>query len=254
MATAIDLGGKWALITGGGNGIGRAIAARLAQAGAGVIVADLRIADAEEAAEEIAAETGGDAVGLGVDVADPASVEALAADITRRGLPLDILVNNAGVMERTGIADPGLIDSWKRVTGVIADGTAYVSHTFVDRLIASQGVIVNTASINSFAVATTAAAYVAAKGAVAQLTKVMAVDLAAKGVRVNAVAPGIIATAMTADTRDDPDAIGRFLAAVPMGRVGAPEEVADAVLFLSSDLARYITGEILAVDGGYLAR
>ena len=254
MTVAIDLSGKWALVTGAGRGIGLSIARRLAEAGANVILCDLAADTVEHAAAELARTSGAATLGLPVDVSDRDSVHALAAELEARDLPLDILVNNAGVMERVRIGDPDLMDSWDRVIGVIATGTAYVSHALVDRLTASRGVIVNTASINSFAAATTAAAYVAAKGAVGQLTKVMAVDLATAGVRVNAVAPGIIATAMTADTRADPAATERFLSAVPMGRVGTADEVADAVLFLASGLARYVTGVVLPVDGGYLAR
>jgi NAD(P)-dependent dehydrogenase (short-subunit alcohol dehydrogenase family) len=245
MPVTIDLTGKRAFVTGAARGIGRAIAERLAEAGATVVLAD-RLAD--DVAATAAAIPGATAHAL--DVTDKAAVWAMAEAVGA----VDILVNNAGVMERTGIGGDGLMESWDRVTAVIASGTAYVSHAFLPGLIARQGCIVNTASINSFVAATTAAGYVAAKGAVAQLTKAMAVDLAPQGVRVNAVAPGIIATPMTEDTRADRAALDGFLARVPMGRVGQPAEIADAVAFLASDRASYITGEILAIDGGYLAR
>lgn len=246
------LAGRIALVTGAGRGNGAAIARGLAQAGARVIVTDIDRQTAHDTAAAIS-RAGGEARGYALDVTDEAGCRALAADIALLVGPLRILVNNAGIFLRGGFAAPGGAERWASTMAVNVQGTFNVTMAFLEQLRQTRGTIVNVASTNSFVAPAGSGAYPVSKGAIAQFTRGLAAELAPDGVRVNAIAPGIIATAMTEVTRADPQRLGAFLAHVPMKRVGQPDELAGPVVFLCSDAASYVTGAILPVDGGYLA-
>ncbi|MCR9220979.1 MAG: SDR family oxidoreductase [Alphaproteobacteria bacterium] len=237
--------GRTALITGGGGGIGAAAAARFAAAGATCFVGDLGLSE----------ETTVDGVRRRpLDVSDRASVErfvrAAEAEVGR----LDILVNSAGVREITPFLelDP---EEWRRVLAVNLDGVFHASQVFARALTARErgGVIVNLASVAGLMGVPDRPAYVASKHGVVGLTREMAMELGPYGVRVNAIAPGSVRTPMTARFFDDPALVERLEAGHPLGRVAEPEEIADAILYAASDLAGFMTGAVLTVDGGYSA-
>ena len=228
--------GAHALIAGGASGIGAAIAQALAEAGCRVIAADLPGAPAPKDRRIEAAE---------VDVTDEGSVRALAAGLDR----LDILVNAAGIIRRGAEYEP---DVFARVLDVNLLGTMRLCTACRPLLAKQGGSIVNIASMLSFFGGGLVPGYSASKGGVAQLTKSLAIGWAGEGIRVNAVAPGWIATPLTQALQDDPDRSAPILARTPLGRWGRPEDVTGAVIFLCSPAAAFITGVILPVDGGYL--
>lgn len=241
-----------AVITGAGQGNGAAIARGLAAAGARVALADINAAAVRAVADEIVAQ-GGTALTEEVDVTDPGAVTAFAATVRRALGPASVLVNNAGVIRRLPIDDPGYETAWSAVFSVNVDGSRNMLRAFLDQLTETRGSVVNLGSVMSLTGGAGLSAYAASKGAVAQFTKALAHDLSPRGVRVNAILPGVIETPMTETTRADPDAIARFMAHTPMGRVGRPEELVGPVLFLASEAASYVTGALIPVDGGYLA-
>jgi NAD(P)-dependent dehydrogenase (short-subunit alcohol dehydrogenase family) len=246
------LDGRIAVVTGAGQGNGRAIALGLAAAGAAVAVSDIDPDTAGRTAGEIEV-AGGRAFASRVDVADRDACGRFAEEIRELLGDAAILVNNAGINCRKPIGEPDFEEAWDEVFRINVDGTRNMVRAFLPQLRATRGAIVNLGSIMSFTAGPGASAYAATKGAIVQFTRGLAHDLAPDGVRVNAIAPGVIATAMTEVTRADPAKIGRFMAHTPMGRVGEPEELVGPVLFLVSDMASYVTGAILPVDGGYLA-
>jgi NAD(P)-dependent dehydrogenase (short-subunit alcohol dehydrogenase family) len=243
--------GRLALVTGGGHGNGAAIARGLAAAGAEVIVTDIDKDAARTIADSIVAD-GGKARGFALDVTDEEGCRKLAQDLSLLVGPIRILVNNAGIFLRGNLVAPDGRERWEKTMAVNVQGPFNVTMAFVEQLKMTKGTIVNIASINSFVAQAGSGAYPVSKGALAQFTRGLASELAPDGVRVNALAPGLIATAMTEPTRADPKRLEAFLAHVPMKRVGEPEELAGPVVFLCSDAASYITGAILPVDGGYL--
>ena len=243
--------GRLALVTGAGHGNGAAIARGLAASGAEVIVTDVDKDAARTIADSIVAD-GGKARGFMLDVTDAESCRTLARDVSLLVGPIRILVNNAGIFLRGNLVAEDGRERWDRTMAVNVQGPFNVTMAFVEQLKLTRGTIVNIASINSYVAAAGAGAYPVSKGALAQFTRALASELAADGVRVNALAPGLIATAMSEPTRADPKRLEAFLAHVPMKRVGEPEELAGPVVFLCSDAASYITGAILPVDGGYL--
>jgi NAD(P)-dependent dehydrogenase (short-subunit alcohol dehydrogenase family) len=234
--------GKIALITGGTGGIGAAIARQLAQLGAEVTVTG---ATPDEAAKARAA-CGYDARhAIAVDVRDERAVSDCIGHFTR----LDILVNCAGAIRRTAEHDPAVFAD---VININLNGTMRMCAAARPLLASSAGCIVNTGSLYSFLGGPHAPGYTASKGGVAQLTKSLAAAYAAEGIRVNAIAPGWIVTAMTQPVRDDANKVAAIIARTPLGRFGEPAEVANAAVFLCSPAAAFITGVILPVDGGYL--
>lgn len=248
---ATAFAGRVALVTGAGRGIGQAVALALASAGATVAVADLDAANAQATAADIRG-AGGKAAGYRLDVTDPAACAALAATVAAEWGAISLLVNNAGVLLRVPHDAPGAADAWHRTLDVNLNGTFNVTSAFTAQLKATRGAIVNLSSIHAFVATGVSAAYSASKGAIAQYTKAMAGELAPFGVRVNAVAPGMIRTPMTEVTTANPASNAGFLRHVPLARAGQPAEIAGAVLFLASDAASYVTGVVLPVDGGYL--
>lgn len=239
------------LVTGGGSGIGRAVCEMAASEGARVAVGDL---DAERAAETAAAirAAGGEAHAIQVDVADPAAaarfVEAAETALGR----LDVLVNAAGIREIAPVLELSF-EEWTRVITVNLSGTFLPSQAFGRRVVARQGTgrIVNIASTLGLMAAPQRAAYVTSKHGVVGLTKQMALELGEMGIRVNAVAPGVIRTNLTERYFQDPAMTETIRSLHAVGRWGEAEEVARAILFLAAEENGFITGSVLAVDGGW---
>jgi meso-butanediol dehydrogenase / (S,S)-butanediol dehydrogenase / diacetyl reductase len=240
------------LVTGAGAGIGAAIARGFGRAGATVIATDLDGAAAAQVAADIV-DAGGLAHAWPLDVCDAGQCEALAARIDATHGPVSVLVNNAGVLLREPFGSPQAMSAWRRTMEVNVQGTCNVTTAFLEQIKTTRGSIVNVASINAFVAPGASTAYSTSKGAIAQFTKALAVELAPCGVRVNAIAPGMILTAMTQSTTTDPAKSRAFLNHVPMGRSGDAEELVGPVLFLASSAASYMTGVVMPVDGGYLS-
>lgn len=243
------LAGKLALVTGAGSGIGRAICAAYAQAGARVIATDVDLRACERTLARVR-ELGGDGLAYTLDVTDAGAALALAERVGRDAGDVDVLVNNAGVIIREGLDSPRVEANARRMMEVNYFGAFHAIRAWLPALRRRHGCIVNVASGAALSGLPGTVGYSASKGALKMLTQSMAADLAGDGIRVNAVAPGIVDTPMTDATRGDPERLARFLARIPARRVGRPEEVAGPALFLASDLASYVNGVTLPVDGG----
>ncbi len=248
----ISMQDKRVLVTGAGRGLGAAIAQGFANQGAAVIVADVDAALAEATAQAIRG-AGGKALPAVLDVTDAAAVRAYAQRSATEHGNLDILVNNAGISARAPFDDPNTPEIWERVMGVNLQGTFNVTHAFVEQLKATRGAIVNLCSIVAYGCSISTAGYVVSKGGVRSFTEVLARDLAPHGVRVNAVAPGLMETEMTAGQRAQAQGTDWYMKRAPMARAGRADEIVGPVLFLASDMASYVNGVVLPVDGGYLA-
>jgi len=240
------------LVTGAGQGNGRAIAAGVAATGAKVIVTDVRQDTAEVAAEEIRT-GGGKAWAYQLDVTDPTACSELAKRVQVEVGPANVVVNNAGIIIRETIDSPRAHENWRRVLDVNVNGIFNVVHAWLPALRQTRGNIINVASIASFVGVGSTLGYSPSKGAVKLFTQALARDLAPDGIRVNAIAPGVIETPMTSSTREDPNKLAGFMTRTPLGRVGQPEELIGPVIFLASSMASYVNGVILPVDGGFLA-
>lgn len=251
MAISFDLTGKRALVTGANTGIGQAIAVALAEAGA-----DIALAGRSEPAETIAliAATGRKVVDLRVDLGSIAPVEGLVSAAAEALGGIDILVNNAGIIRRNDLAD-FTEEDWDAVVDTNLKTLFFLSQA-VARLMMAQGSgkIINIASLLSFQGGIRVPSYAAAKSGVAGLTRALANELAPAGVQVNAIAPGYIATNNTAALQADETRNRQILERIPTGRWGRPEDIAGAAVFLASPASDYVTGHVLAVDGGWLAR
>jgi NAD(P)-dependent dehydrogenase (short-subunit alcohol dehydrogenase family) len=247
----INLSGQLAVVTGAAQGNGAAIAAGLAAAGASLLLCDLNGDGAEEKAAQIRA-SGRQAQGFSLDVTDAQACASFASHVAETNGAVSILINNAGIIRRRAPDEGDFLEVLNTQVDVNLKGTANMVVACLEQLKETKGRIVNIASIASFVSYKNSASYSASKGAVAQLTRGLANDLAKDGVRVNGIAPGVIATPMTEITRADANALAPFLNHTPMGRVGQPGELVGPVLFLTSDLSSYVTGAIIPVDGGYL--
>jgi meso-butanediol dehydrogenase/(S,S)-butanediol dehydrogenase/diacetyl reductase len=241
-----------ALVTGGGSGIGRATCQLFAREGARVVAADIRLARAEETAA-LVGEAGGSALAIEVDVADAASVEAMAARALEAFGRVDVLVNNAGV----SIGDDILTiseETWDTNLNIVLKSVFLCSKALLPQMLdRRKGAIVNIASVNGLT-GIGEEAYSAAKAGMINLTQNMAVKYGPSGVRVNVIAPGTIRTPIwAARVEQDPRVFDKLSAWYPLGRVGEAEDIAKAALFLASDDAAWITGTTLTVDGGLLA-
>ncbi len=239
------LKGKLALITGAGSGIGEGIARAMAAEGAQVIVADVNGANAERVAIAI----GGDATAYTLDVSDRSACDSMA----RLFGPISILVNNAGIIRRGKLESNTARADWDFTMAVNLDGPYNMVTAFLEQLKQTKGSVINIGSIQSFVALPNSAAYTTSKGGVRALTKALAIELSPQGVRVNAIGPGMIATPLNADARQNPDYMANFAQRIPLGRLGEPADIAGPAVFLASDMARYITGVTLPVDGGFLA-
>lgn len=243
--------GRSVVVTGAARGNGAAIAIGFAKLGATVWACDVLDEELAKTVEGITA-AGGLAHGRRLDVTDRDACHALASEIAAAG-SISVLVNNAGIIRRLPITDEAFNDAWDQLLSVNATGTLNMVQAFLAQLEESKGAVVNLASIMSHVAGPNLVAYAASKGAVAQLTKALAGELAPRGIRVNAIAPGVISTPMTEATRQNPDAINAFMMHTPLRRPGEPEELVGPVTFLASPDASYVTGIVMPVDGGYLA-
>ncbi len=247
MNAAFSLNGRRALVTGANTGIGQAIAIGLAQAGAEVLCAGRRACD--ETVAQIT-ETGGTASSVLVDFADPMAGQSLFD-----GAGIDILVNNAGIIRRADAVDFTEAD-WDAVMDVNLKALFFTTQAFAKAVLArgGQGAVVNIASLLSFQGGIRVPSYTASKHGVVGLTKLLANEWAAKGINVNAVAPGYIETNNTEALRADADRNRAILERIPAGRWGQAEDIAGAAVYLCTPAAKYVHGAVLNVDGGWLAR
>lgn len=249
---AFDLTGKVAVVIGGTSGIGRAIAHGLAAAGADVVATSRRAEQVAETAAEIR-ELGRNSLEVTSDVSDRASLDYLLKKCVAEFGQVDILVNSAGKTKRTPTIDVDDAE-WNDILDTNVTGTLRACQVFGRHMLERKyGRIVNIASLSSFVALYEVAAYAASKAAVAMLTKSLAIEWAPHGVNVNAIAPGVFRTALNQKLLDETDRGKEFLLRTPMKRFGKVEELAGAAVFLSSDAASFITGEVLVVDGGFLA-
>lgn len=246
------LTGKLALVTGAGRGLGAAIADGLAQHGASVILTDIDHENVEAQAESLR-KKGFKAAALPLDVTDRKSVQILADKIMADYGRLDVLVNNAGVAGRASFDQDEVVNVWDKIIAVNLQGVFNVSHALVPALKAAKGNVVHLCSVAGFVSGGSTTGYVVSKGAIRSLTQVMARDLASAGIRVNAVAPGIMMTEMAVAQLNRPGGTDWFMNRVMLKRIGKAHEIVSPVVFLASDMASYITGTILPVDGGFLA-
>ena len=253
VADLLDLTGKVALVTGASGGIGRGIARRLAEAGAAIAVhyrggRD----DAEALAAEIAGR-GGKALAVQAELTEPAAVERAVQAVAEALGPVDILINNAARQTHSTVRDMSL-GEWQGMLAANLDGVFLITKRVIDLMIARNqgGAIVNIASIEGLHPALTHGHYATSKAGLIMFTRALALEFGRHGIRANAVSPGVI-------RRDGieaawPEGVKRWMDAVPLGRMGEDEDVADAVLFLAAPASRFITGANLVVDGGITAR
>ncbi|MCB1502988.1 MAG: SDR family oxidoreductase [Bauldia sp.] len=247
------LDGRVALVTGGAQAIGLACVDALSEAGARVVIADYNAGQAEQSRDALKAK-GRDVEMAVLDVTDSARVEAVADDIVKRHGKIDILVNNAGIARSETPAETVTDEHWLNVVDVNLNGTFWCCRAFGRRMLAAKsGSIVNIGSMSGFIVnkPQEQAFYNASKAAVHHLTKSLAAEWGARGVRVNAVAPTYINTPLNAFVFDKKEMYDAWIGGTPMGRMGEVSEIASVVLFLAGDAASLMTGSIVLVDGGY---
>ncbi len=252
MSSAFDLSGKVALVTGANTGLGQGLAVGLAQAGA-----DIAAVGRSEPSETAAAVTklGRRFAHVKADLGDSSGVAGIVEKVEGELGPVDILVNNAGTIKRNDAMEFTESD-WDEVMNVNLKTLFFLSQAVARRMVANQrgGKIINIASMLSFQGGIRVASYTSSKSGVAGLTKLLANEWAAKGINVNAIAPGYFATNNTAALQADEKRNAEILGRIPAGRWGKPSELAGAAVFLASDAADYVHGTVLAVDGGWLAR
>jgi len=248
----LELTGKTAVVVGGTSGIGRAIAHALAEAGADVVATSRRMEQVEAAANEIE-ERGRRSLRVASDVSNSASLRSVLEACLAAFGKVDILVNSAGRTKRAPTLDfPE--EEWAGILDTNLTGTLRACQIFGRHMIERRyGRIINIASLSSFVALYEVAAYSASKAAVASLTKSLAVEWAAHGVNINAIAPGVFRTALNQKLLDQTERGREFLLRTPMKRFGQVEELAGAAVFLASDAASFVNGEVLVVDGGFLA-
>lgn len=244
----MKLKNKVAVITGAAQGIGRAIATTLAQQGANVVVADIQLEKAETTAKEIMAETGQKVIAVHVDVVDSASVKAMIDRTIDEFERIDILVNNAGITRDSLIMRMKEAD-WDLVLNINLKGTFNCSKAVVRPMMRQHyGRIVNITSVSGLIGQVGQTNYSSSKAGIIGFTKALAREVGSRKITVNAVAPGLVKTALTIDLPEELKDM--FIEMTPLGRYGEPEDIANAVAFLVSDEASYITGQVLSVDGG----
>ncbi|HBF29185.1 2-dehydro-3-deoxy-D-gluconate 5-dehydrogenase KduD [Rhizobium sp.] len=248
MSDLFSLNGKTALVTGSNTGIGQAIAVSLAGAGASVICAGRSSVDETIA---LITKAGGSATGLALDLSNPMAGKGIFDTLS----PVDILVNNAGIIRRNDAVD-FTEEDWDAVMDVNLKAVFFLTQAFAKAVFARNGTgkVVNIASMLSFQGGIRVPSYTASKSGVAGLTKLLANEWAAKGINVNAIAPGYIETNNTEALRNDVARNKAILERIPAGRWGDAEDIGGAAVFLASSAAKYIHGAILNVDGGWLAR
>ena len=253
MSTSIfSLEGKTAVVIGGTTGIGHAISLGLADAGADVVASSRRTAEVAKTADEIEAK-GRKTLRIASDVRDRKSLELLRDEVISTFGKVDILFNCAGITKRAPTLDFSE-ETWSDILEINLTGTLRGCQVFGKHMLERKyGRIINIASLSTFVGLFEVAAYGASKAAVGALTKTLAVEWSRHGVLVNAIAPGLFKTALNASLLDGTDRGREFLTRTPMGRFGKTEELVGAAIFLASDAAGFVTGEIIVVDGGFLA-
>lgn len=246
------LAGDVAVVTGAARGNGFAMARGLAAAGAAVALLDVDAAQVAQAAREIA-QTGARVCAMPLDVTDREACMDAATRVQDALGPASILVNNAGILRKGPLEAEQFHEDWGATFRTNVDGCIHMVQALRAQLCRTRGRIINIGSIGSHRGVPTAVAYVASKGAVLQMTKGLAAELAPLGVRVNGIAPGRFITAMTESYRDEPATKAAYFARTPLGRYGEPEDLVGPVIFLASSMSAYVTGAMLPVDGGFLA-
>jgi NAD(P)-dependent dehydrogenase (short-subunit alcohol dehydrogenase family) len=258
MAGTLD--GKVALVTGGASGIGRATALTFAREGAKLIIADMNEEGGQQTVHMIT-ENGGEAIFVKTDVTQATAVAAMISKAVETYGRLDCAHNNAGISgagiggEQRALTAEYPDERWHQVIAINLTGVwLCMKYEIAQMLTQGGGTIVNTASAAGLGGLPYSSAYVASKHGVVGLTKTAALEYARQGIRVNCVCPGYIRTPMTAQAMSDPERLEQIIASEPIGRVGEPEEIAEAVVWLCSDTASFVTGHTMTVDGGFVAQ
>lgn len=249
-----QLEGKIALVTGASSGIGRATALAFAREGAKIIVADLDEEGGQETIDKVK-KGGSEAIFVKTDVSQATEVEALIRKAVKTYGQLNCAVNNAGTASEWGFLHEASEETWDHVININLKGVwLCMKYEIPQMLKQGGGTIINISSIMGVAGHINKPIYATSKHGVIGLTKSAALQYAKSGIRVNAVCPGWIRTPLTESRLNDPESRERMIATVPLGRVGVPEEVAEAIIWLCSDAASYVTGHTMMVDGGYIAQ
>jgi NAD(P)-dependent dehydrogenase (short-subunit alcohol dehydrogenase family) len=251
-----ELDGKNALVTGGGRGLGKAMASALAEAGANIAIIDVDRENAEQSADEIT-EIGVEATAVEADVTDEAEMEAMVEEVTDRLGSIDVLLNNAGVTSNAPAAEMS-VEDWQRTIDVNLTGVFLCAkHVGQHMIEQGSGSIINISSMSGFVAnyPQPQIGYNASKAGVIMVTRSLASEWAEHGIRVNSIAPGYMRTDLVDEVlEEDPEMEEIWLEYTPMGRLGQPEELGGIVVFLASEASSYMTGEVVAYDGGYTIR
>lgn len=249
---SLSLEGKVAIVTGGGTGIGRSIALEFAGAGADVVVASLSLSVLEKVSEEVKT-LGRRSLAVQTDISRKTDVDNMVQKAMDEFGAIDILVNNAGIVVQCSLLETEE-DVWDKIFDINLKGCQLCSQA-VGRIMVrrKRGNIINVASIDGLVAFPPESAYSVSKAGVIMFTRVLAKELASSNIRVNAIAPGAVKTAMTEELLNNPVALKEMLAEIPLGRIAEPGDISSVALFLASDASRYITGSTIVVDGGLLA-